>query len=414
MLEWASVLGLVKEPVAASAIDARLQALGLGDDEAGRLIDAALETGHAPCPARGSRGGFVLFHTPEDLFVLLHATDPSSPQTMALHELANAMTLVVGLAERALQSSGASNDDPRNEMIDRIARTARDGLHVARLVERSEGDASVSERRRSTRGEVVAVLARVIEGLGRLGASRDVRLRGDLEPAGTIANEHALAAISWNLVKNAIEASPPGNEVLVVARVLDETLTLEVLDDGIGLEARPRKRRGRGVGLAVARALVDSLGGSIVLAPREPRGTRAKVELPIRTPRALHESAPDRHARERGRILIVEDDQTLRTLVSDHLTSLGWRVLATEDPWSAIEGPPFDLALLDMNLGGELISADQIGRIRERIPLLVAVTGDPLAGRSVDRVLRKPFELDELVDLVEELTGPAERARLAR
>ena len=200
----------------------------------------------------------------------------------------------------------------------------------------------------------------------------------------------------------------------MVARVLDETLTLEVLDDGIGLEAGPRKRRGRGVGLAVTRALVDSLGGSIVLAPREPRGTCAKVELPVKMPRAQHESVPDRHARERGRILLVEDDETLRTLVSDHLTSLGWRVLATDEPWSAIEGPPFDVALLDMNFGGETISSEQVARIRGRVPRSVAVTGDPQACPPVDRVLRKPFELEELVDLVEDLTGPAERGRLAR
>ncbi len=416
VLDWAGVLGLVKEPMPASAIDARLRALGLGDDEASALLDAALETGQAPCPARGSRGGFVLFHTPDDLFVLLHATDPSSPQTMALHELANAMTLVVGLAERALHHPGAPSDDPRTEMIDRIASTARDGLHVARMVERSEGDASVSERRRSTRGEVVAVLSRVLDGLGRLGASRDVRLRGEIEPAGTVANEHALAAISWNLVKNAIEASPPGSTVTVVARGSADRLELEILDEGVGIEARPRKRRGRGVGLAVARALVESLGGSIELTPREPRGTRARVVVPVKLPTPPSERSTQRDSSGpvRARVLLVEDDPTLRALVTDHLANLGWHVVATDDPWSTIDGPPFDLALVDMHLQGEMLTDAQLERIRARVPRVVAVTGDPVASPNVDRVLRKPFALDELVELVEELTGPTERERLAR
>lgn len=416
MLDWAGVLGLAKEPIDATAIDARLRALGLGDDEANALLDAALETGQAPCPARGSRAGFVLFHTPDDRFVLLHATDHSGPQTMALHELANAMTLVVGLAERALHHPSAPLADPRTEIVDRIARTARDGLHVARMVERSEGDASVSERRTSTRGEVVAVLSRVLDGLGRLGASRDVRLRGELEATGTVANEHALAAISWNLVKNAIEASPPGSLVVIAARPGLDCLELEILDEGVGIEARPRKRRGRGVGLAVARALVESLGGTLALTPREPRGTRARVSVPVKLPSAPSERAPSERdsGPPRARLLLLEDDETLRTLVSEHLAGLGWHVVASDDPWSVMEGRTFDLALVDMHLQGEMISDEQLARIRARVTHVVAVTGDPLAAPSVDRVLRKPFALEELVELVEDVTGPAERARLAR
>lgn len=428
MLELADVLGLVREPVGADAVEVRLRALGLGDDEAGALLDASLERGQAASPARGSRAGFVLFHTPDDRFVLLHARDPASPQTMALHELANAMTLVAGLAERALHAAEAPVDDPRAEMIDRIARTARDGLHVARLVERSDGDASVSERRRSTRGEVLAVLGRVLEGLVSLGSNRDVRLRSSLTAVGSVANEHALAAISWNLIKNAIEASPGGSFVDVTATNVEDTVVLEVLDAGVGIDGRPvRKRSGRGVGLAVARALVESLSGTMELRPREPRGTIARVVVPVKMPStrtsvpSLHEgegSAPDHDAAPRQRIVVIEDDATLRRMVSEHLAALGWAVETTEELGDALHGEPFDLALLDMNLGEGLVTEAQLATLRATARCVVAMTGDPVVTPQVDGVLRKPFELEELVDLVSDLLGPplapSERAHGAR
>lgn len=405
----APVLGLVREPLDAAATPARLRSLGLTDTELTMLMEVARANGLAPLPPRGPRPGLSLFSAGDD-FVILHSRDTATPQTMALHEVANAMTLVVGLSERALLELGPA--DPRCDMVDRIARTARDGLHVARLVERSDGE--FSERRVATHGEVAHVVTRVVDGLRRLAASRDVRLTLEVSADGVVANEHALAAVTWNLVKNALDAAPPGSLVHVEARGDGARLTLRVEDEGGGLDSRPRKRKGRGVGLVVVRALLDAQAGALLLEPREPRGTRAVARMPM-TPHELGVTERDGVA-GRARVLVVEDDAALRELVADRLTSFGWAVRATDDPRATLEGTTthYDVALVDQHLHGEAMSAELLAVIRARATHVVAVTGDPIVGARVDRVLRKPFELDELVEVVEELTRGVEHGQLAR
>jgi signal transduction histidine kinase/CheY-like chemotaxis protein len=410
-VELAEALGLVREPLPAGSAASRLVSLGLTAEEAETQLARVESAGYGVIAPRPPRPGFVLAREGEDL-VLVCSREGATPQSMAMHELANAMTLVVGMAERALEPHQGGPAE-RTEVLDRIARTARDGLHVARLVGRSEGD--WSERRVATRGEVGSVLARVVDGLRRFAAAREVQLDADLRVGGTVADEHALAAITWNLVKNAIEASPPASVVAVAARTVGETLELSVLDEGTGLEARPKRRRGRGVGLTVVRALVDGLAGTMELGPRPSRGTEARVSLPVRVPEVDACVADDGARAARARVLIVEDDPALRTLMSERLSMLGWQVRATADPWSTLgTSASFDLALVDLHLHGEALSQSFLRTIRERVPRVVAVTGDPVGGADVDRILRKPFELDELVELVEELTGPAAHERAAR
>ena len=89
-----------------------------------------------------------------------------------------------------------------------------------------------------------------------------------------------------NLVQNAIEAAPPGTPVEVTGR----DGALEVLDRGAGLADEVRalafepgvttRPRGSGLGLTIARALVQQHGGTLELLPRPGGGTRAVVALP--------------------------------------------------------------------------------------------------------------------------------------
>jgi signal transduction histidine kinase len=112
-----------------------------------------------------------------------------------------------------------------------------------------------------------------VEGGGDARADRD-KLRGAL----------------LNLVRNAVEASPPGAAVEIAARGDGERAELEVRDRGPGLtpEAQAKlfrpffttKEKGTGLGLALAKKVVEAHGGALAIEAREGGGTVARVALP--------------------------------------------------------------------------------------------------------------------------------------
>ena len=92
---------------------------------------------------------------------------------------------------------------------------------------------------------------------------------------------------------NAIDASPAAAEVLVQARIEEDTIVFEVIDEGHGMSTETRRRalepffttkaqgRGRGLGLTYAYAVVRQLNGDLTLEENEPRGTIARIRLPL-------------------------------------------------------------------------------------------------------------------------------------
>ena len=105
-----------------------------------------------------------------------------------------------------------------------------------------------------------------------------------------------LRQAAYNLVQNAIEASPPGGVVRVVARVEDSVFLLSVCDQGPGVPAHLREQifapffstksggrtSGMGLGLALVRRSVDALGGRIDLRDRDGGGTEFRIQIPLR------------------------------------------------------------------------------------------------------------------------------------
>jgi two-component system sensor histidine kinase KdpD len=105
-----------------------------------------------------------------------------------------------------------------------------------------------------------------------------------------------------NLLENAVKHTPPGTPIRVGARVRGDSLEVEVVDAGPGIPAAALpylfeqfyrvwaaggQSRGRGLGLAVAKGLVEAHGGRIVVDSALGRGTTFRFTLPLETPPAL-------------------------------------------------------------------------------------------------------------------------------
>ena len=124
-------------------------------------------------------------------------------------------------------------------------------------------------------------------------AAKHVRLRRD-EPARlppVHADADLMAQVLLGLVANAVEAVPAGAEVSLEARASNGTVEIAVADNGPGVPVELRARifepffttraRGTGLGLAVARQIVEAHGGCIDVGERAGGGARFVVRLPI-------------------------------------------------------------------------------------------------------------------------------------
>jgi signal transduction histidine kinase len=148
--------------------------------------------------------------------------------------------------------------------------------------------------------ELGELVSETVAALRAQAEERGVMVAVDAAPAlAARANAEKVQRVLFNLIVNAIRHTPADGSVVVRARPLDGGggVEVEVVDDGEGVPAGERERvfepfyrggedgaarssDGAGLGLAIARALVEAHGGRIWLEPAQPHGTRVRFTLP--------------------------------------------------------------------------------------------------------------------------------------
>jgi signal transduction histidine kinase len=270
---------------AAFSVTRPLQALAAA---ARRMGAGDLETALEPGRARGEVE--ALRRTLEEMRRALRARDRERETMLAgiAHEVRNplgAMELFAGALAQDLRGRPEAVHLGRiRQEIAALSRLVEDFLDYARArplsLEEIEGRALASELR-----ELSLPLAR----------ERGVELSA--RGAGRFAGDrHALRRAALNMLRNALEASPPGGAVELSVEVRGGEAAIEVLDRGPGLspEARQRlfqpffttKERGTGLGLALARQAAQVHGGELAVADRAGGGTAARLALPAAGPAA--------------------------------------------------------------------------------------------------------------------------------
>ena len=211
------------------------------------------------------------------------------------HDLRNPVAAVKMLSRTLLESFDGGGAQAR-ESIELICQAAeqmdaliRDLLDVNRLDAGKLVVAAVPVDPSTLLADSLQTLRPLVEGKG---IDLDLRMETDL-PKVMADRERVQQALS-NLVGNAIKFSPAGSTIIVVPRKGTDEIVISVVDNGKGIAAEhlPRvfdrywqssrtDRQGAGLGLAIAKGIVEAHGGRIWIESRPGEGTTASFSLPL-------------------------------------------------------------------------------------------------------------------------------------
>ena len=351
----------------------------------------------------------------------LKAADRRKDEFLATlaHELRNPLAPI----RNALYIMQAFRDNPAalaegraiiERQLGQMVRLVDDLLDVSRI---TTGKLALRRERTDLR----AVAASAIEAIEPLARARGHQLRAALPPAGVSINADPtrLAQVFLNLLNNAVKFTDPGGRIDFEVGITGGELLARVRDSGVGIapelreeifemfaqadRSLERSTMGLGVGLSLARRLVELHGGTISVTSEGPgRGAEFVVRIP------LDESQPPAHevrdplvrgsSGKAHRILLADDNLDFASSLATLLRRMGNEVRVEHDGPAALaaaaEFRP-DVAFLDIGLP-KLNGFDLARRLRE-LPatarsMLVAVTG---WGQPSDRQLAQEAGFDD-------------------
>ncbi|MBX3184901.1 MAG: response regulator [Polyangiaceae bacterium] len=343
----------------------------------------------------------------------------------ALHDVSNAMTVVLGWLDAAAAELGPGE---AREALAIAQENARLGHALARRAIGAEVRSGELLDR-----SVRCVARDAAQAVSIEAARRGVRIHvDDAEVDDAVVLEAASAQqVLTNLLLNAVAFSPPGGVVALSVAGDGEAVRFSVLDQGAGVPEEMRatlltsgvstREGGAGIGLCHSADVAAARGGALTLgSPGTSGGDGARFDL--RWPASAVRSSTRHSFQSRPllagnaglagcSVLVVEDDPNIIQLLELALSGRGVSVCAarSQEELAALLGASrFDAALVDLSP----IAADPggwLGRLREVSPGLpvVMITGTALEvpGLGGERLawVRKPFEVGEVVTALCEL-----------
>ncbi len=276
-------------------------------------------------------------------------------------------------------------------------------------------------------------------------------LETDIDPALSPAevDEGQISQVVNNLILNAVQAMPGGGTVTLKAdtilmdsesaRILSISpgryIRIQIADQGTGISPEhlsnifdpyfTTKKMGSGLGLATSYSIIKKHDGAISVTSEPGAGTEFTVYLPASekpfSPRTEQENPAGTHSP--GRILVMDDEQMIRNLLSEILTYLGFEVVTVTNGDEAIEayrvgkneGSTFSLVIMDMTIPGGKGGRETITELRKIDPDVKALVSSGYANDPVlsdykaygfAGILAKPYRVEDLSAIISEVLKP--------
>jgi signal transduction histidine kinase/ActR/RegA family two-component response regulator len=357
------------------------------------------------------------------------------------HDFNNTLAGILGRAQLMLRTN-----DP--EKIQRglniIIKTAEDGAKTVKRIQ------DFARQRRDHDFEPVSV-DQILFDVSEITRPRwkdraeasNVQISLDLQirsKARVMGDESELREVLVNMVFNAVDAMPQGGQLTLAAEDENESVVISVGDTGLGMPPEVKSRifdpffttkgkAGMGLGLAVSFGIIRRHEGSVEVESEVGAGTKFRIKLPkalitedskVAEPEiqplleTSHTSGARGFSEDQPKILVVDDEESVRELLRDLLENEGCRVYlapGAREALSLFDMHQFDGIFTDVGMPGmsgwELSHA--IRQRNEKIPIAVitgwgeAVGSDEQKEARVDWVVTKPFRAERIAELAQEI-----------
>ncbi len=249
-----------------------------------------------------------------------------------------------------------------------------------------------------------------------------------------------------NLVINAQQAMPHGGVIAIRAKNVHigsrqvlplkrgRYIRFEVEDEGVGIakEHLPRifdpyfttKQTGSGLGLATSYSIIRKHDGHIDVKSTVGQGSLFCIYLPAEGDGAsTRDSRPSRAIDGTGKVLLMDDEETVCRVGMEILKRLGYSVESSRDGAEMLAryeaarqvGEPFDLVIMDLTIPGGMGGKEAIAQLMELDPTAKAIVSsgyfnDPVMADHAKfgflGVIAKPYKVEELAEIVRKLIDP--------
>lgn len=337
------------------------------------------------------------------------------------HDFNNLLTIIFGAADM-LESELADTD--LREDVESLQEAATRATGLTRQLLACSSPQVAEPRVLSLNGtieEMRKMLGRVI----REDYDVTTKLAPDLHKCRIDPGQ--LEQILLNLAVNARDAMKPGDSLCFETRNTDRGDRLGVSDTGSGMDEEVRSKifdplfttksaeRSTGLGLSTVFTIVSQAGGEIAVTSSPGVGTTFEIFLPQAEQETIIE-APDSLAPgpRDEKVLLVEDDPSIRRLLSKFLSGEGFTIIQAANGRLACEmaeqGLEVDLLITDLVMPGAT-GREVATEYRKRHPdtkilFMTGYSDEELFGEQgleSERLLRKPFNLATLIDKVDDV-----------
>jgi len=354
------------------------------------------------------------------------------------HDFNNVLSAILGraeLLEMNIESSTGGYEKRKSVIalkkgLGIIAKAARDGAETVRRIQ------EFSRRQDDDKHFKTIDLNEIIDNALEFTRTKwkdDVESKGikvniqkefsSIPPTSGSAAE--LREVFINLINNAIDAMPQGGHINIKTFTENKHISIKIEDTGAGIPTAIRDRifdpffttkgfQSSGLGMSVSYGIISRHRGTITADSVEGKGTTFTINLPILNKAAGEEKAKTISKQQKKAIvLVIDDEEDVRELLFDVLSDSGHEVEIASDGFKGVEmfkKKSFDLVFTDLGMPGMSgwQVAEKIKAINDKVPIALITGWNVELNKSgmqdnwIDFVVQKPFEMNQILKLVQE------------